>query len=151
VKGSRRSTAPDKRLQSTKPLIALVDADRAVCQSIQRLVVSRGIDADIFTSARDFITAIESIPWFIPDCVVMSTQLSELNGFDALERMGRSRPHTPVIYVTGAREDARPRVAVASQAVAFFEKPLDLDRFLETLLDILAIRSNARAAKRTPS
>lgn len=151
MKGSRRSRKPDKTLQSTKPLIALVDADHAACRSIQQLVASRGIDADIFTSARDFITAIESVPSFMPDCVVVSTQLSELNGFDALERMGRSRPDTPVIYVIGAREDPLPRVAMASQAAAFFEKPLDLDRFLKTLLDILAVHATARLVKRTPS
>ncbi len=129
-------------LGSRRPLIALVDADHAVCRSLQQLVASRGIDADIFTSARDFVLAIESIPSFAPDCIVMSTRLSELNGFDALGRLCRSRPDIPVICMTGTHNDAVPRVAVSSQTAAF-EKPLDLERFLETLLGVLSGQSTS--------
>ena len=68
-------------------------------------------------------------------------QLSELNGFDALDRLRRTRADVPVICLTGGGEGRVPRVAVASGAAASFEKPLDPDRFLETLLDILDARS----------
>ena len=82
------------RIKRNKHSIVLVDADPAVCRSMQQLVWSRGIHVDAFTSTREFITAIESIPSFAPDCVVLNTQLSEMNGFDALERLVRSRPNT---------------------------------------------------------
>ena len=125
----------------------LVDADRAACRSMQQLVWSRGIHADTFTSTREFITAIESISSFMPDCVVLNTQLSEMNGVDVLERLVRSRPNTPVIHVTDACDDPVPQIAAAWEATAFFEKPLDLDRFLEALLEILAVQP-ARAGCR---
>ena len=106
---------------------------RCSAESTQQLVWLRRIHVDAFTSTREFITAIESISSFVPDCVVLNTQLSEMNGVDMAldERQVRSRPNTRVICVTDACDHPVPQIAAAWEATAFFEKPLDLDCFLQ--------------------
>ena len=42
--------------------------------------------------------------------------------------------------MTDACDDPVPQIAAAWEATAFFEKPLDLDCFLEALLKILAVQ-----------
>ena len=119
-----------------KEFIVVVDGDPDVCRTIQRCAWSHGIHADAFTSARDFIGAIESMPAFVPDCVVLDMQLSQLEGFDVLERLGRSRPNTPVIYLTGTIDPGLPQVVPRSESRGFFAKPVDPELFISTLLDI---------------
>src|SRR3954470_22598267 len=88
-----------------------------------------------------FIGAIESMPAFVPDCVVLDMQLSQLEGFDVLERLGRSRPNTPVIYLTGTIDPGLPQVVPRSESRGFFAKPVDPELFISTLLDLLDIQS----------
>jgi DNA-binding response OmpR family regulator len=120
-----------------KPLVVVVDDDRAACRSIRYMAESYGISVDAFTSAHDLVIAIEAIPSFVPDCVILNTQLSELNGFDVLDRLRRSRPTIPVICLSDPSDSGHPRVSLTAQRIASFEKPLDLDRLAETLLDML--------------
>jgi FixJ family two-component response regulator len=109
--------------ESRKQFIVVVDGDPDVCRTIQRCAWSHGIHADAFTSARDFIGAIESMPAFVPDCVVLDMQLSQLEGFDVLERLGRSRPNTPVIYLTGTIDPGLPQVVPRSESRGVFGEP----------------------------
>src|SRR5262245_58642312 len=104
---------------SRKPFIVIVDDDPAVCRSIHDRLRSRCVHADAFPSARDFIAAIEAIPAFAPDCVVLNCDPSELNGPDVLDRLHRSRPDVPVICLSGER-----REGVADVARAGSEDPV---------------------------
>ena len=121
-----------------KPLVVVVDEDSDLCRSIQYMAGSHGIYVDAFASAHDFVIAIETIPSFLPDCVILNTQLSELNGFDVLDRLTQSRPSLPIICLTDPLDLCHPQVSSTLELSASFEKPLDLDALAETLLDMLA-------------
>ena len=58
-------------MSKSKPLIAIVDDDESVCRAIKRLLRSLGMEAQIFTSGREFLDLIEVTPSFQPDCVVL--------------------------------------------------------------------------------
>jgi|SoiMethySBSTD1v2_1073268.scaffolds.fasta_scaffold100244_5 FixJ family two-component response regulator len=134
---------------SSKPFIVIVDDDPAVCRSIHDRLRSRCVHADAFPSARDFIAAIEAIPAFAPDCVVLNCGLSDLSGPDVLDRLHRSRPDVPVICLSGERLDRVPDVARAGSEAAF-DDPLDVELLAETLLEIRDIRSAVRLLKQLP-
>lgn len=127
-----------------KPLVVVVDEDSALCRSIQYMAGSHGISVNAFASAHDFVIAIETIPSFAPDCVILNTQLSELNGFDVLDRLRQSRPTVPVICLTGPVDSRHPQVSSTWELSASLEKPLDLDVLAATLLDMLAARAPCR-------
>jgi FixJ family two-component response regulator len=117
-----------------KPLVVIVGEDPAVCRSIQHVTESSGISVDTFMSTHDFMWAIEAIASFVPDCVILNTRLSELNGFHVLDRLRRIRKTIPVICLTDPSDSPYPRVFFAAEQSASFEKPLDLDTFVATLL-----------------
>src|SRR5215213_1381189 len=70
-----------------KPLIAIVDHDPAVCRALRRLVRTRQIDAQTFTSGRDFVYALQTGPSFEPECVILELHLQDVDGFELLRQL----------------------------------------------------------------
>ena len=58
--------------QQVRPVVYIVDDDTAVCSALRRLIRSVGLEAETFTSARDFLDAkhVDS-----PGCVVLDVRL----------------------------------------------------------------------------
>ena len=121
-------------MMTNRPLIAIVDDNALVRQSIKRLVGSEGIDAEIFASGNEFIEVLDERPGFRPECVILDMRMPGLNGLQVQAR----RLGIPVIFVT-ADIEIRKR-AFASGAAAFFEKPFDVAVFVETLRSVLGIQ-----------
>jgi FixJ family two-component response regulator len=126
-------------MMSNRPLIAIVDDDARVRQSIKMLVHSEGIDAETFASGSEFIDVLDEMPAFSPRCVILDMQMPGLNGLQVQQQLPLRRPGIPVIFVTS--DAAIRKRAFALGAVAFFEKPFDCDLFLETLRGVLEIKS----------
>ena len=76
-------------MSKTNPTIAIVDDDASVCRAISRLLRSLGMNADTFTSGREFIEHIEMMPSFLPDCVVLDVQMPGMNGLEVQELLVR--------------------------------------------------------------
>jgi FixJ family two-component response regulator len=120
-------------LSKYKPLIAIVDDDESVCRAMKRLVRSVGMEAEPFTSGREFIDRIETTPSFQPDCVVLDVQMPGMNGLEVQERLARSENRLPVIFITAHDEAGVRDRALAGGAVAFLRKPFNDELFIKTL------------------
>jgi FixJ family two-component response regulator len=120
-------------LSKSKPLIAIVDDDESVCRAMKRLVRSLGMEADAFTSGREFIDLIETTPSFQPDCVVLDVQMPGMNGLEVQQRLTSSGNPLPVIFITAHDEAGVRDRALAAGAVAFLRKPFNDELFIETL------------------
>jgi FixJ family two-component response regulator len=125
-------------MMSNRPLIAIVDDDALVRQSIKRLVRSEGIDAETFASGCEFIDVLDEIPAFRPRCVILDMQMPGLNGLQVQEKLPLRRRGIPVIFITADPEIRKQALALG--AVAFFQKPFDCDLFIETLRAVLEIK-----------
>lgn len=120
-------------MSKPKPLIAIVDDDESVCRALKRLVRSLGMEANAFTSGREFIDLIETTQSFQPDCVVLDVQMPGMSGLEVQERLANSGNRLPVIFIT-AHDDAGVRDrALAAGAVAFLRKPFNDELFMKTL------------------
>jgi FixJ family two-component response regulator len=119
-------------LSKSNPLIAIVDDDESVCRAITRLVRSLGMEADSFTSGREFIDRIETTP-FQPDCVVLDVQMPGMSGLEVQERLANSGNRLPVIFITAHDEAGVRDRALAAGAVAFLRKPFNDELFITTL------------------
>ena len=120
-------------MSKSKPLIAIVDDDESVCRAMKRLVRSMGMEAEPFTSGREFIDRIETTPSFQPDCVVLDVQMPGMNGLEVQERLASSGNRLPVIFITAHDEAGVRDRALAGGAVAFLRKPFNDELFIETL------------------
>lgn len=110
--------------------IYVVDDDEAVCDSIEALLMSAGLEAETFTSAARFLTQ------FDPSgavCILLDVHMPEMDGLTLLETMGDSRRGVPVIMVTGHGDVPLAVRAMQAGAVDFIEKPYEQDRLLQSI------------------
>ena len=120
-------------MSKTNPTIAVVDDDASVCRAISRLLRSLGMNANTFTSGREFLEQIETMPSFHPDCVVLDVQMPGMNGLEVQELLVRGDKPLPVIFITAHDEIGVRERALQAGAVAFLRKPLNDELLIKTL------------------
>ena len=120
-------------MSKTNPTIAVVDDDASVCRAISRLLRSLGMNADTFTSGREFIEHIETMPSFRPDCVVLDVQMPGMNGLEVQDLLIRGEHPVPIIFITAHDEMGVRERALQAGAVAFLHKPFNDELLIKTL------------------
>ena len=124
-------------LNKSKPRIAIVDDDESVCRAVRRLVRSVAMDAETFSSGRQFLDLLEAMPSFQPDCLILDVQMPGINGLEVQERLTASGNAVPVIFITAHDEVGVREKALAAGAVAFLRKPFDDELLIKTLHEAL--------------
>ena len=109
-------------------VIATVDDDRRVRESIQSILESAGYDAIQFDSAEAFLL---SGALLIAACVIADVRLPGMGGIELQRRIRRERGPLPVIFITAHDDDHVRRQAMRDGAAAFLVKPFDGDDLLE--------------------
>ena len=119
-------------------MIAIVDDDESVRNSLVRLLQAAGWSARGYTSGLDFLEN-----WRIdkPDCVVLDLQMPNLSGADVQRALNRAGAHFPVIIVTAHESPDAREECLRAGAAAFLRKPLDESMLLDTLFLALSSRS----------
>jgi FixJ family two-component response regulator len=110
-----------------------VDDDESVCRAIKRLVRSLGMEAEAFTSGRDFVELIDAMPSFQPDCLVLDVQMPGMNGLDVQEQLASRSSRLPIVFITAHDELGVRERALSAGALAFLRKPFNDALFIKTL------------------
>jgi FixJ family two-component response regulator len=111
-----------------KHLVAAVDDDRRVRESIQSVLESAGYDAALFGSAEEFL---QSGALDRAMCVIADVRLPGLHGLELQRRIREYRAQMPVIFITAHDEDDIRRQALREGAVDFMVKPFDAAQLLD--------------------
>lgn len=102
-------------------MIAVVDDDLRLLESMSDLLESAGYAVRSFQSAHSFLN---DAALSEADCLVADIGMPLVDGFE-LEKLARqTRPELPVILITGRHEIADQQRAIA-QGSRFFRKPFD--------------------------
>jgi FixJ family two-component response regulator len=109
-------------------VVATVDDDRRVRESVQSILESAGYDAITFESGETFL---ESGALSRVACVVADVRLPGIDGLELQRRVRRDRPSVPIIFITAHDDDDIRRRALRDGAVAFLVKPFDGGELLE--------------------
>jgi FixJ family two-component response regulator len=118
-----------------KPVVAVVDDDYRVLESLEDLLHSAGYRVRLFASAQQFLDAASAEI----DCVISDVGLLGTDGFTLAQIIRSLRPSLPVIFITGRREFATAEQAARGGRL-LFEKPFDTRHLLA------AIRSELQAS-----
>jgi len=73
------------------------------------------------------------------DVVISDVRMPGLSGFEALSGVARRHPYLPLVLITAFGDDDAYRKAGRLGAVAFFDKPLDIERLCHCVEKILEI------------
>jgi FixJ family two-component response regulator len=135
-------------MSKIRPTIAIVDDDASVCRAISRLLRSWGMNADTFTSGREFIEHIGMMPSFSPDCVVLDIQMPGMNGLEVQDLLVRGENPLPVIFITAHDEIGVRERALQAGAVAFLRKPFNDELSIKTLDEAIKCAAGEKQAGR---
>jgi two-component system response regulator FixJ len=113
-----------------RPIVAVVDDDQAVRDSLRFLLETAGFDVDTFDSACEFLAAsVRDEPRYL----LIDQHMPRLTGLDLLRRM-RDRGMTgPVALMTGSPSPELSRRAHELGATIVLEKPLAEETLLRFL------------------
>ena len=118
----------------TKPLVAVVDDDRTVLDSLEELLESAGYSVRSFVSARDLLrSGLSGLNVLITDI-----GMPGMDGFELRDVVRRERPDLPVFLVTARHELADP---VREKGISgLFRKPFDAPVLLAAIDHALSHR-----------
>jgi FixJ family two-component response regulator len=115
-------------MRQSNLLVATVDDDRRVRESVQSVLESAGYDAVTFESAEAFL---ESGVLSSVTCVIADVRLPGMDGTALQRRIRLERHQLPVILITAHDDDDVRQRALRDGAVAFLVKPFDGGDLLE--------------------
>ncbi len=130
--------------QSSKGIVAVVDDDHRIRESLQGFLEQAGFGVRPFRSAREFLDDTEFVSF---DCVISDVGMSNMDGFELQRRIGTLRPTLPVILITGRLELASAARIPDRGGRPLFEKPFDTKALLATVeAQVRASRGNAKTS-----
>ena len=127
--------------RQTSKLIAIIDDDKSMQDSLRDLVDSTGLEARCFGSAEAFL---ESASHCEVGCLIAEIQMPGISGLELQARLKAKPCNIPIICFIGncfiGNGGARMRIqATRESAVEFLAKPLDHQPLLETVRAALAL------------
>ena len=134
--------APTKPPQPATEKILLVDDEPAIRQMFTRLLTGEGYHV---APATNGVEAIELASRTQFDLLLLDLNMPGLDGWETFEQLTAKHPLLPVIVIT-ARPNQR-FTALAAGIGALMEKPLDLQKLLSTIRDLLEEPDGVRIAR----
>jgi FixJ family two-component response regulator len=112
-----------------KPVVAVVDDDHRLLESLEDLLESAGYRVRLFASAGQFLdTAVAEV-----DCVITDIAMAGVDGFALQQIIRNLRPTLPVILITGHHEFATAEHEAVRGGRRLFEKPFDRQELLAAI------------------
>ena len=120
------------------PIVAAVDDDFRVRESITSLLESAGYAPVAFSSAEEFL---HSGTLAVATCVISDVRMPGMDGIELQRRIRLERPTVPVILISAHRNDEVRQTAIDEGAVDVLYKPFDATDLLKIIQSVL---SNSR-------
>jgi DNA-binding response OmpR family regulator len=117
--------------------VLIVDYDTPSLDSLTKLIKSQKIQV---VTASDGQAGYEKFRSEKPDLVILEAMLPKVHGFDLTKKITQeSGGQVPVVIVTGLYKGPQYRHEAISSfgASDYFEKPVDPDRFVETIRQLI--------------
>jgi FixJ family two-component response regulator len=119
------------------PLIAIVDDDDALRNSLDDLLRSLGFRTQDFPSAEAFLRANQTHD---TACLILDVRMPGMNGLELQRQIVAANWRIPIIFITSHADDDAQARALAAGAVAFLYKPCREEELLDAI-DIALKRS----------
>src|ERR1700674_4657487 len=122
--------ATDQGRGHTSKLIAIIDDNECMQDSLRELIESTGLVARCFGSAEEFL---EYDLHGEVGCLIAEIQMPGMSGLELQARLKEAQCNIPIIFIT-SNAGSRMRIqAMREGAVEFLAKPLDYQLLLKTV------------------
>ena len=129
--GTVETTCSSRRTRGQPPkLVAIIDDDESMQDSLCDLVQSAGFVARCFESAEEFL---EYDLHCEVGCLIAEIQMPGMSGLELQARLKEAQRNIPIIFIT-SNGGVRMRIQTMREgAVEFLTKPLDYQLLLKTV------------------
>ena len=130
----------DKKAKTIqRSLVAVVDDDESVRESLPDLLREFGFTARSFASAEDFLAS-ECVCQ--TNCLILDVGMPGMSGPELQRKLKLRGQHIPIVFITANRDEAvRPRVLAQGAAACLF-KPFSDTALLEAVNSALRPKSD---------
>jgi FixJ family two-component response regulator len=118
------------------PLIAIVDDDESMRESLKGLLRALGLDAEAFASAAEFLNSTR-----LRDtaCLVADINMPGMTGPDLHRHLSASGRNIPTILITAYANDMIRDRALAAGVLCYLRKPFSEDDLLACIRSALGL------------
>ncbi len=124
--GAIASTVPitttHTRMNSTYPIVHVVDDDDSVRTAVARLLRASGYEVRAHASAGDFLIHRQLD---CPGCVILDIRMPGPSGLDLQEAFAKSGDSIPIVFLSGHGDIPTSVRAIKAGAVDFLTKPVE--------------------------
>ena len=122
---------------SESSLVAVVDDDESVRESLPDLLRQFGFAAQAFSSAEAFLG---SDVIFETSCLILDVAMPGMSGPELQQELIRRRPELPIVFITAGGDQSVRSQLVAQGAVECLFKPLSKIALLDALNAAIRVR-----------
>ena len=118
----------------SEPTVFIVDDDDACRDSIRELVFAVGLAAAVFSSAFEFLTALDPT-W--RGCLVLDVRMPGMSGLALQKRLLEMDVRIPIVFVSGSVDIPTAVQVIKDGAVDFLQKPYPQQQLLDAIYKAL--------------
>jgi FixJ family two-component response regulator len=118
-----------------RSVIAVVDDDQRILESLKNLLESAGFSVRLYISAQSFL---DDSPLEEIDCLITDVGMPDINGFELQRRVEEARPDLPIILITGDYAIAAQQRTIRHGKENFFRKPFSGQELLSAVFQNLS-------------
>jgi FixJ family two-component response regulator len=120
-----------------RKVVAIVDDNPAMLNSLDRLLRSAGYDTELFASGGAFLDGVAASA---AACSVVDICLGDMSGIELGHQLATRGLTFPVIFMSGSANHAIKQAATDAGCVAFLDKPFAADLLTEAVERALQAR-----------
>lgn len=118
-------------MRTMERIVAVVDDDISVRESLEGLIRSARMEVSVFVSAEEFLNSDRLRE---ADCLVLDVNLPGMTGIALHRHLLAQNRKVPAIFITAHSSDERARSDARSQwTVAYLTKPFGEDELLDAV------------------
>jgi FixJ family two-component response regulator len=116
------------------PIVAVIDDDLSVRESIQGLLETAALQVELFGSPREYLQAKRKDH---PSCIILDVRLPGSSGLDFQRELVAAGMRAPIIFITGYADVHMSVQAMKAGAVEFLTKPYRDQALLDAVLSAI--------------
>lgn len=118
----------------SEPTVFIVDDDDACRDAMRELVFAVGLAAAVFSSAFEFLTALDPT-W--RGCLVLDLRMPGMSGLALQKRLLEMDVRIPIVFVSGSVDIPTAVQVIKDGAVDFLQKPYPQQQLLDAIYKAL--------------
>jgi FixJ family two-component response regulator len=126
----------DEERAIQRPLVAVVDDDKSVRESLPDLLGEFGFRSKVFSSAEEFLAS-DAVSQM--KCLVLDIAMPGLTGLELQQELKGRGHNIPIVFITGQKDETVRKRALERGAVGFLLKPFSDTALLEALNTALGL------------